>query len=86
MSKDLLIVVTGVLQDGVSQLVLCGTICLGYTLLLGIVLPYKDQSANNIDIFSSLLLSMQTFLSAGAGFADATLEDSAEYMLCETPA
>ena len=51
----------------------CGTLSLAYTSIVAAVLPYAERSANDADVLTSLLLAMQSLLTAG--FQD---EDDAE--------
>ena len=72
--KDLLIIASAAFfRSGVEQLVFSGTLSLSYTPIVAVVLPYAERSANNADALTSLLLAMQSLLTAG--FQD---EDDAE--------
>ena len=47
-----------------------GTLSLAFTILLALVLPYAERSAHNADVLTSLMLAMQTLLTAGFGDED----------------
>ena len=47
-----------------------GTLSLAYTFLLALVLPYAERSAHNADVLTSLMLALQTLLTAGCGDED----------------
>ena len=67
-AKDLLIFASAAFfRSGVEQLLFSGTLSLAYTLLVALVLPYAERSANNVDLFTSFLLALQTLLTAGLG-------------------
>ena len=72
--KDLLTIASAAFfRSGVEQLVFSGTLSLSYTSIVAVVSPYTERSDNNANALTSLLLAMQSLLTAG--FQD---EDDAE--------
>ena len=69
--KDLLIIASAAwFWSGVEQQVFSRTLSLAYTFIVALVLPYAEQSAHNADVLTSLMLAMQTLLTAGFGDED----------------
>ena len=69
--KDLFIIASAAwFWSGVEQQVFSRTLSLAYTFIVALVLPYSKRSANNADVLTSLMLAMQTLLTACFGDED----------------
>ena len=73
-------------RSGVEQLVFSGTLSSSYTSIVAVVSPYAERSANNADALTSLLLAMQSLLTAGfQDEDDAVFRSTVISAICQLP-
>merc|ERR1719161_200983 len=70
--KDLILILIPLFfSDGVTELMVCGMLYLGYAFLTSVALPFTDNSSNVTDVVLSMFISFQMLMTACLGFADA---------------